>query len=128
VTEQGAAFPERWSGTVATGASLPRAARRLALRARPPPSGKTRLTRAPTQSRDGHAGGAGLRLRLDALTGLSVRTLRYYADAGVIPETGRNQSGYRLLDAEAVDRARLVRSPPRACAYADVGIDRCLLS
>lgn len=43
-------------------------------------------------------------------TGLSVRTLRFYADEGVIPEAGRTESGYRLFGADAVARARLVRT------------------
>ena len=29
--------------------------------------------------------------------GLAVRTLRFYADAGVLPETSRSESGYRLF-------------------------------
>lgn len=48
--------------------------------------------------------------QLAARTGLSVRTLRFYADAGVLPEAGRTDSGYRLFNEEAVARARLVRS------------------
>jgi hypothetical protein len=43
-------------------------------------------------------------------TGLAVRTLRYYADAGVLPETSRSESGYRLFGIEAVARARLLRT------------------
>ena len=48
--------------------------------------------------------------QLAARTGLPVRTLRFYADAGVLPEAGRSESGYRLFDAQAVARARLVRT------------------
>jgi DNA-binding transcriptional MerR regulator len=48
--------------------------------------------------------------QLSARTGLAVRTLRFYADAGVLPEVGRSESGYRLFDGEAVARARLVRT------------------
>jgi DNA-binding transcriptional MerR regulator len=48
--------------------------------------------------------------QLAALTGLSVRTLRFYADSGVLPEAGRTDSGYRLFAADAVARARLVRT------------------
>ena len=48
--------------------------------------------------------------QLAARTGLPVRTLRFYADAGVLPEAGRSDSGYRLFDADAVARARLVRT------------------
>ena len=43
-------------------------------------------------------------------TGLTVRTLRFYADAGVLPEAGRSASGYRLFGPDAVARARLVRT------------------
>ena len=45
-----------------------------------------------------------------ARTGISVRTLRFYADAGVLPVAGRSDSGYRLFNPEAVARARLVRT------------------
>lgn len=48
--------------------------------------------------------------QLSRRTGLSVRTLRFYADAGVLPEAQRSESGYRLFDAGAVPRARLVRT------------------
>lgn len=43
-------------------------------------------------------------------TGLAVRTLRFYADAGVLPETSRSESGYRLFGPDAVARARLLRT------------------
>lgn len=43
-------------------------------------------------------------------TGLPVRTLRFYADAGVLPEAGRTEAGYRLFGHEAVARGRLVRT------------------
>lgn len=42
--------------------------------------------------------------------GLAVRTLRFYADAGVLPETSRSESGYRLFGPDAVARARLLRT------------------
>jgi DNA-binding transcriptional MerR regulator len=48
--------------------------------------------------------------QLAARTGLSVRTLRFYADAGVLPETDRTEAGYRLFGPDAVARARLVRT------------------
>lgn len=48
--------------------------------------------------------------QLAARTGLSVRTLRFYADAGVLPEEGRSGAGYRLFGPDAVARARLVRT------------------
>lgn len=43
-------------------------------------------------------------------TGLPVRTLRFYADTGVLPEAGRTEGGYRLFGPDAVARARLVRT------------------
>jgi DNA-binding transcriptional MerR regulator len=43
-------------------------------------------------------------------TGMSVRTLRFYADEGVLPEVRRTESGYRLFGPEAVARGRFVRS------------------
>jgi DNA-binding transcriptional MerR regulator len=48
--------------------------------------------------------------QLASRTGLSVRTLRFYADAGVVPATGRTEAGYRLFGPDAVPRARLVRT------------------
>ncbi|MFD0851997.1 MerR family DNA-binding transcriptional regulator, partial [Actinomadura adrarensis] len=35
-------------------------------------------------------------------TGLPVRTIRFYSDAGVVPPTDRNHAGYRLYDLDAV--------------------------
>ncbi|HYN92891.1 MAG TPA: MerR family transcriptional regulator [Pilimelia sp.] len=43
-------------------------------------------------------------------TGMSVRTIRFWSDAGVVPPTGRSAGGYRLYDAEAVARLDLVRT------------------
>lgn len=48
--------------------------------------------------------------QLAARTGLTVRTLRFYADSGVLPEAGRTESGYRLFPEAAVARARLIRA------------------
>jgi DNA-binding transcriptional MerR regulator len=48
--------------------------------------------------------------QLAARTGLAVRTLRFYADAGVLPEAARTEAGYRLYGPDAVARARLVRT------------------
>lgn len=48
--------------------------------------------------------------QLAASSGLSVRTLRFYSDAGVLPEAGRTEAGYRLFGPDAVARARLVRT------------------
>ncbi len=47
---------------------------------------------------------------LAARTKLSVRTLRFYADAGILRETGRTSAGYRVFGPDAVVRARLIRS------------------
>jgi DNA-binding transcriptional MerR regulator len=48
--------------------------------------------------------------QLAARSGLPVRTLRFYADAGVLPEAGRTESGYRLFGPGAVAQARLIRA------------------
>ncbi|WP_194898698.1 helix-turn-helix domain-containing protein [Catenulispora pinisilvae] len=50
-------------------------------------------------------------------TGLPVRTIRFYADEGVVPETGRTPAGYRVYDVDAVARLDLVRT------LRDLGID-----
>ena len=47
---------------------------------------------------------------LAASSGLSVRMLRFYADAGVLPESGRTDEGYRVFGPDAVARARPVRA------------------
>jgi DNA-binding transcriptional MerR regulator len=47
---------------------------------------------------------------LSARTGVPVRTLRFYVDVGVLPLAGRTESGYRIFGADAVARARLVRT------------------
>ena len=43
-------------------------------------------------------------------TGLPVRTIRFYSDAGVLPPSGRTAAGYRLYDLAAVARLDLVRT------------------
>jgi DNA-binding transcriptional MerR regulator len=43
-------------------------------------------------------------------TGLTVRTLRFYADNGLVAPAARSDAGYRLYDAAAVARAELVRT------------------
>ena len=50
-------------------------------------------------------------------TGLSVKTIRFYADEGVVPETGRTPAGYRVYDIAAVARLDLVRT------LRDLGVD-----
>ena len=37
-------------------------------------------------------------------TGLAVRTIRFYSDAGVVPPSDRSGTGYRLYDADALAR------------------------
>ena len=48
--------------------------------------------------------------QLATRTGLSVRTLRFYADAGVLPVAARTEAGYRTFGPDAVARARLIRT------------------
>jgi DNA-binding transcriptional MerR regulator len=43
-------------------------------------------------------------------TGLTVRTLRFYADGGLVVPAARSDAGYRLYDAAATARAELVRT------------------
>lgn len=43
-------------------------------------------------------------------TGVPVRTIRFWSDAGVLPETERSAAGYRRYDADAVARLDLVRT------------------
>ena len=43
-------------------------------------------------------------------TGLSVKTIRFYSDSGVVPPTDRTHSGYRLYDVSAISRLELVRT------------------
>ena len=47
---------------------------------------------------------------LARLTGLPVRTLRFYSDRGLLPVAGRSQAGYRLYGEGAAQRAQLVRT------------------
>ncbi|RKN47205.1 MerR family transcriptional regulator [Streptomyces hoynatensis] len=43
-------------------------------------------------------------------TGLSVRTIRFYSDSGLVPPTGRSAAGYRLYDLDALARLDLIRT------------------
>ena len=43
-------------------------------------------------------------------SGVPVRTIRFWSDAGVLPETDRSRGGYRRYDARAVARLDLVRT------------------
>ena len=49
--------------------------------------------------------------------GLPVKTIRFYSDAGVVPESGRTDAGYRLYDAEALARLETART------LRDLGLD-----
>ena len=50
-------------------------------------------------------------------TGLPVKTIRFYSDAGVVPESGRTDAGYRLYDADALARLETART------LRDLGLD-----
>ncbi|MFF4606205.1 MerR family transcriptional regulator [Streptomyces sp. NPDC001339] len=54
---------------------------------------------------------------LARLTGLTVKTIRFWSDAGVVPPTDRTPAGYRLYGPEALARLGLVRT------LRDLGID-----
>ncbi|MFJ8745107.1 MerR family transcriptional regulator [Embleya sp. NPDC127516] len=43
-------------------------------------------------------------------TGLSVKTIRFYSDSGLVPFSGRSPAGYRLYDLDALLRLDLVRT------------------
>ncbi|MFF0636342.1 MerR family transcriptional regulator [Nocardia sp. NPDC004151] len=43
-------------------------------------------------------------------TGLTVKTIRFYSDKGIVPPTDHTPTGYRLYDAEAATRLELVRT------------------
>jgi len=47
---------------------------------------------------------------LAARTGVSVKTLRYYSDAGLLPPSRRTAANYRVYDTDAVVRVQLVRT------------------
>jgi|ERR1700722_7439185 len=50
---------------------------------------------------------------LAQLTGLSADTLRYYERIGVLPQSTRTASGYRIYRRAAADRVRLVQGALR---------------
>lgn len=54
---------------------------------------------------------------LAALTGLPVKTIRFYSDEGVLPPAGRTAAGYRLYDEGDRARLELIRT------LRDVGFD-----
>ncbi|MGW5667771.1 MerR family transcriptional regulator [Micromonospora sp. NPDC003776] len=43
-------------------------------------------------------------------TGLTVKTIRFYSDSGIVPPTDRSPAGYRLYDINALARLDLVRT------------------
>ncbi|MGY0058266.1 MerR family transcriptional regulator [Streptomyces sp. LZ34] len=43
-------------------------------------------------------------------TGLTVKTIRFYSDRGIVAPTDRSPAGYRLYDVDAVARLELVRT------------------
>lgn len=47
--------------------------------------------------------------KLAATTGVSVPTIRYYEQIGLLPEADRTASGYRRFAPEAVRRLRFIR-------------------
>ncbi|MFB7512197.1 MerR family transcriptional regulator [Streptomyces sp. NPDC056144] len=47
---------------------------------------------------------------LAARAGVTVKTVRYYSDRGLLPEAGRSGGGHRRYGPEALDRLRLIRS------------------
>jgi DNA-binding transcriptional MerR regulator len=50
-------------------------------------------------------------------TGLSVKTIRYYSDEGLVPEASRSAAGYRRYNADALARLEFVRT------LRDLGLD-----
>ncbi|WP_411127883.1 MerR family transcriptional regulator [Streptomyces sp. x-19] len=46
---------------------------------------------------------------LAARTGLTVKTIRYYSDIGLLPESGRSPGGHRRYAADALPRLRLIQ-------------------
>jgi DNA-binding transcriptional MerR regulator len=48
--------------------------------------------------------------RLAVLTGLPVKTIRFYSDAGLLPPSGRTDAGHRRYTASDVARLQLVRT------------------
>jgi DNA-binding transcriptional MerR regulator len=50
-------------------------------------------------------------------TGLTVKTIRFYSDRGIVAPTGRSPAGYRRYDLDAVARLDLVRT------LRDLGVD-----
>jgi DNA-binding transcriptional MerR regulator len=47
---------------------------------------------------------------LSRRSGVSVRTIRFWSDRGVVPPAGRTEAGYRLYGDAALARLELVRT------------------
>ncbi|MFE2728403.1 MerR family transcriptional regulator [Kitasatospora sp. NPDC059327] len=54
-------------------------------------------------------------------TGLTVKTIRFYSDTGIVPSTDRSPAGYRLYDITALARLDLVRT------LRDLGLDLAVI-
>jgi DNA-binding transcriptional MerR regulator len=54
-------------------------------------------------------------------TGLTVKTIRFYSDTGIVPPTDRSPGGYRLYDSGALARLNLVRT------LRDLGLDLAVI-
>ncbi|MGW2378151.1 MerR family transcriptional regulator [Kitasatospora sp. NPDC001683] len=54
-------------------------------------------------------------------TGLTVKTIRFYSDTGIVPPTDRSAAGYRLYDINALTRLDLVRT------LRDLGLDLAVI-
>jgi len=48
--------------------------------------------------------------RLAERTGIPVRTIRFWSDAGILPPSGRSEAGYRLYGPAAVARLELIQT------------------
>ncbi|MEX0757618.1 MAG: heavy metal-responsive transcriptional regulator [Acidimicrobiia bacterium] len=46
---------------------------------------------------------------LSSATGVPTRTIRFYEEKGVLPEPDRSPTGYRIYDAQAVNRLKFLR-------------------
>ena len=57
--------------------------------------------------------------QLARMTGLSVKTIRWYSDQGLVPPAGRSAAGYRLYDSEALVRLELVRTLRRLATHVE---------
>ncbi|MGH2849634.1 MAG: MerR family DNA-binding transcriptional regulator, partial [Solirubrobacteraceae bacterium] len=47
---------------------------------------------------------------LSRLTGVPVRTIRFYSDSGLLPPAGRSEAGYRRYDDGAQAQLGLIRT------------------